>query len=204
MQDLLKYFAVAYVFFLAARFGRQGSNMSGVLDLHGYELRDATVADAGQLAAIYNATVLARDATMDLAPKNEQYFRELIAGLTEREALIVLAEREKVLGWGRIMRYSDREGYTTTCETAVYLRRELRRRGLGTRIKVDLIERCRKLGYHHLVAKVFAGNRASIDYNLRLGFEIVGTQREVGWVGGRWEDVTIMQLLLADVTPPGD
>jgi phosphinothricin acetyltransferase len=178
--------------------------MSGVPDQRAFKLRDATAADAAQLAAIYNETVLARDATMDLAPRDEQYFRELIANLTDREALIVLADRQHVLGWGRIMRYSNREGYGTTCETAVYLRRELRRRGLGTRIKVNLIEHCRRLGYHHLVAKVYAGNRASIDYNLRLGYEIVGTQREVGWVGDRWEDVTIMQLVLADVTPPGD
>jgi len=176
--------------------------MCGTADQRTCELRDATAADAAQLAAIYNETVLARDATMDLAPRDEQYFRELMANLTDREALIVLADDEQVFGWGRIMRYSDREGYGTTCETAVYLRRELRRQGLGTRIKVELIERCRRLGYHHLVAKVFAGNRASIDYNLRLGFEIVGTQREVGWVGGRWEDVTIMQLVLADVGPP--
>lgn len=163
------------------------------------ELRDATPGDAAQLAAIYNETVLARDATMDLLPKDEQYFRELIAALTEREVMIVLADGDHVLGWGRIMRYSDREGYNAACETAVYLRRELRRRGLGTMLKVELIERCRRLGYHHLVAKVFASNQASIDYNLRLGYEIVGTQREIGLVGGRWEDVTIMQLVLDDV-----
>jgi len=167
------------------------------------ELRDATAADAAQLAAIYNETVEARDATMDLVPRDEQYFRELISELGEREALIVLANAERVLGWGRIMRYADREGYNTTCETAVYLRRELRRRGLGTRIKLELLARCRQLGYHHLVAKVFTSNQASIDYNLRLGYEIVGVQREIGWVGGRWEDVTIMQLVLDDVGPPG-
>jgi L-amino acid N-acyltransferase YncA len=165
-------------------------------------LRAATAKDAAQIAAIYNETVLARDATMDLKPKDELYFRELIDGLAEREAMIVLAEGERALGWGRIMRYSDREGYSTTCETAVYLRRELRRQGLGTRIKLELLQRCRALGYHHLVAKVYAGNRASIDYNLRLGYQIVGTQREVGWVNGRWEDVTIMQLVLEDVGPP--
>lgn len=166
-------------------------------------LRDATAADAVQITAIYNETVLARDATMDLQPKDQQYFRELIAGLDEREALIVLADGERVLGWGRIMRYGEREGYAPACETAVYLRRELRRRGLGTRIKVELIERCRQLGYHHLVAKVFTSNQSGIDYNLQLGYEIVGVQREIGWVGGRWEDVTIMQRVLGDVGPPG-
>jgi len=168
----------------------------------GETIRPALSTDAAQLAEIYNETVDARDATMDLSRKDEQYYRKLLAALGEREALLVLAAGDQVLGWGSILRYSDREGYARAAETAVYLRRELRRRGLGTLLKRELIERCRQLGYHHLVAKVFARNQDSIEYNLRLGYEIVGTQREIGWFNGRWEDVTIMQLVLDETQRP--
>ena len=95
-----------------------------------------------------------------------------------------------------IKRYSPRPGYRYCCETSVYLRRSQRRRGHGTRIKTALIERCREYGYHHLLARVWADNTASIEYNRRFGYEIVGIQREVGYKDGRWVDIAILQLVL--------
>ena len=47
-----------------------------------------------------------------------------------------------------------------------------------------------------MVAKIYAKNEASIEYNRKLGYEIVGTQKEIGYVGGEWLDVTIMQLII--------
>ncbi|MCB0644269.1 MAG: GNAT family N-acetyltransferase, partial [Phaeodactylibacter sp.] len=69
-------------------------------------------------------------------------------------------------------------------------------KGYGTRMKLFLIERCRELEYHHLVAKIFATNTASIEYNRKLGYEIVGQQREIGFKNGMWMDIVIMSLLL--------
>jgi phosphinothricin acetyltransferase len=63
-------------------------------------------------------------------------------------------------------------------------------------IKKWLIDKCRELNYHHMVAKIFSVNEASIAYNRKLGYELVGTQREIGFVDGAWQDVTIMQLIL--------
>jgi len=63
-------------------------------------------------------------------------------------------------------------------------------------MKKWIIEKCKELGYHHLVAKIFASNKASIEYNRKLGYEIVGTQNKIGFVDGEWQDVTIMQLLI--------
>ncbi|MCH7472432.1 GNAT family N-acetyltransferase [bacterium] len=108
-----------------------------------------------------------------------------------------------VLGWGVIKRYSDRQGYRFCCETGVYLWRRHVRKGYGSMIKRALLERCREYRYHHLVAKVVAGNTAGIEYNRRFGYKIVGTQREIGFVKGRWEDVVLMQLVLEDVQPGG-
>jgi len=169
----------------------------------GLVIRDATEADCAAIAEIYAQTVEARDATMDLEPRPPEYFAGAIAGLGDRERFVVLERGGSLLGYGRIMAYSDRAGYRPAAETAVYLRRELRRQGLGSHLKRWIVEECRRFGYHHLVAKVYARNRASIEYNRRFGYELVGVQREIGWVGGRWEDVAIMQLVLDDVPPPG-
>ncbi|MEZ4686291.1 MAG: GNAT family N-acetyltransferase [Bacteroidia bacterium] len=114
----------------------------------------------------------------------------------DREKLYVLKNEVEVIGWGIIKRYSDREGYSLSCETAIYLRRSEMRKGYGSLMKRFLIEECRKMGYHHLVAKIFASNQASIQYNLKLGYEIVGRQKEIGILNGDWIDVVIMQYII--------
>ena len=172
-------------------------------------LRDAGEQDAAAIAEIYNQSIAAGDATMDGVDKTAQDIRSWLAAFSKRETILVFEQPPdstsgrsgEIVGWGIIKRYSDRYGYRFACETAVYLRRDQVGRGLGTRMKNALIDRCKLYGYHHLVAKIFADNEASIGYNLRLGYEKVGIQREIGWKNGQWKDVVILQLILDDVAP---
>lgn len=157
-------------------------------------IRHAELTDCGAIASIYNSYL--GYSTMDIEAKKSPYYEDILKGLAERERLYVLEVEDDILGWGIIKLYSDRIGYRTTCETSVYLHPDQRGKGYGSVLKNYIIEVCRKLEYHHLVAKIMADNQVSIDYNFKLGYEIVGTQREVGMVGREWKDVVIMQLLL--------
>ncbi|RMF63266.1 MAG: N-acetyltransferase family protein [Bacteroidetes bacterium] len=159
-------------------------------------IRDAVAGDAAAIAAIYNASILAGDATMDQRPHTADDVLRWLATLSEREALLVLDAGDRLLGWGIVRRYSDRPGYRFTCETSLYLDRAFRGRGLGTRLQTALMDRCRTLGYHHIVAKIWASNTASLALHRKLGFEPVGVQREIGHCDGRWIDVVILQCLL--------
>jgi len=167
----------------------------------GTRLRDATGDDAAAIADIYNESIRLGGATMDEEEKTAAEVRRQIEGFSARETILVLEGGAGMIGWGIIKRYSDRAGYRFCCETSVYLRRDEVGRGYGPRIKKALIERCRQYGYHHLVAKIFADNVRSIEYNLRLGYEMVGIQREIGFKKGHWQDVAILQLVLDDVPP---
>jgi phosphinothricin acetyltransferase len=59
---------------------------------------------------------------------------------------------------------------------------------------------CRRFGYHHIVAKILADNQTSINLHEKFGFALVGVQREVGRLAGRWRDVAIYQLILHEDT----
>lgn len=131
---------------------------------------------------------------------SEETFRQRLAGLGEREALLVLVDPE-VVGWGIVKQYSDRLGYRVAGETSIYLDRSLRGRGYGTRLQQALIEQCRVFGYHHVVARIWASNENSISFHRKFGYELVGVQKEVGFLGGQWRDVAILQRLFAEVGP---
>lgn len=163
------------------------------------DIRTARPGDAVAIAWIYNQSIEQGDATMDESSWSAEQVHGMMAAHSTREGFIVLERDDAVIGWGVYKGYSSRAGYRFAAETAIYLRREHTGRGYGTRLKAALIGRCREAGYHHLVAKVFTDNTASIAYNLRLGYEVVGTQREIGFRDGRWVDVTILQLLLHDL-----
>lgn len=165
------------------------------------KIRVCTLADSKGIAEIYNEAIRFGGATMDDQEKPDEYFRKMIQGFSKRETFLILENSEEIIGWGVIKRYSDRFGYRFCCETSVYLKRKFLRMGFGSMMKRALIEKCREFGYRHLVGKIFSINKASIEYNLKLGYEIVGTQKEIGFKGGKWTDVTIMQLVLKDVEP---
>lgn len=160
------------------------------------EIRAATSADAADVAAIYNETIAARDATMVLEPVDAAYVARWLDGLDERETMRVLTEDGVTQGWGIVKFYSDRPGYARACETSLFLRRKESGRGLGSRLQADLLEEARKAGFHHVVVKIWAANASSIAMHRKFGFEIVGTQKEIGYVDDAWVDVTIMQCLL--------
>jgi phosphinothricin acetyltransferase len=162
----------------------------------GLLLRLAQPADAQAIADIYNQHIKIGMSTMDMTLKSAADILTWLDEFDEREVLLVLEKRTSVLGWGIIKRYSEREGYKYACETAVYLKSEHIGKGYGTFIKKEIIKYCRKFEYHHLVAKIFSVNESSIHYNQKLGYEIVGTQKEIGFVAGEWMDVTIMQLII--------
>lgn len=164
-------------------------------------IRDCEPSDYAAIAEIYTEYILKGGSTMDTEPKNEAYIRNLVANFNDREKILVMEQAGYVIAWGIIKRYSDRLGYRVCCETSVYVRGSELRKGHGSSMKKRLIEECRALGYHHLVAKIFSINVASIEYNKRLGYELVGVQRQIGYRDGKWIDMTIMQLILDDVPP---
>lgn len=158
----------------------------------------AESADYESIATIYNEHILAGKSTMEEQVYSAKMIGEWVKKFSEREELWVLKREAACIGWGIIKKYSPREGYRFAAETAVYLKGEETRKGYGSFIKRALIERCKGLHYHHLVAKIFAVNTASIAYNEQLGYEIVGRQKEIGFKNGQWTDIVIMQLILTD------
>ncbi len=157
---------------------------------------EAQPPDYHAIAEIYNEHIALHQSTMDEHHYMAGDIKTWIRRFNTREKLYVIHLDHTIIGWGIIKRYSDRLGYRYAAETAIYLREKHTGQGHGSRFKKFVIEQAKNLQYHHLVAKIFASNRRSIDYNLSLGYTIVGIQKEIGFKNGQWQDICIMQLLL--------
>ncbi|MGK0390320.1 MAG: L-amino acid N-acyltransferase YncA [Maribacter sp.] len=160
------------------------------------EITEANPADFQSVADIYNEFILLGTSTMDGSLKTTDDIATWIRKFNDREKLYVLKKNDVIIGWGIIKRYSDREGYRFACETAIYLSSTQLGKGYGSMIKHHLISVCKELNYKHLIAKIFASNKASIGYNLKIGYTIVGTQNQIGFKNNQWQDIVIMQYII--------
>jgi len=163
-------------------------------------IRLATPADAEAIAAIYNASVMSSNATLDTRPVTPSIFADQAV---DPHHVVFVAELDGVVvGWSRIRPWSHKYGYRISGETSVFIDRAHRRRGFGRRLKQALTEHAPTKGYRHLVARIWADNDASIALNTALGYEMVGVQRQVGVAGGKWVDVAIMQRIVEETPMP--
>jgi phosphinothricin acetyltransferase len=159
-------------------------------------IREAVKSDYQKIADIYNEYITLGTSNMEETLKTEADIAGWTKKFHDREKLYVYTQHNIVIGWGIIKRYSDREGYRFACETAVYFTKTELGKGYGTLMKKFVIAQCKQLQYKHLVAKVFATNTASIAYNEKLGYTIVGRQHQIGYRNGQWLDMIIMQYII--------
>lgn len=159
-------------------------------------IESAQTHHAAAMAAIYQQSVDQGGVTMDAGLITAESFRQRLSACGERSGFWVLTLGGEVLGWTELRAYSPRWGYRFTAETSTYVHASARGRGLGSKLQGFVIGQARKMRYRHLVAKVVSKNDQSVAFHLRHGFEHVGIQKEVGFLGNSWHDVVILQCLL--------
>ena len=160
------------------------------------QARLATIDDAEATRAIYNVEVAESTVTFDLVPRSLDEQRAWLSARSGAHAVLVAEDNGEVVGFASLSPYRDRPAYSTTVEDSVYVRRDQQGKGVGKLLLGDLVALATSHGFHAMVARIVGGHDASIALHRSLGFEVVGTEREVGRKFGRWLDVLVMQLLL--------
>ena len=161
-------------------------------------IRPAELDDAESLAAIYNAEVVGSTATFDLIPRSLEEQREWLSA-RQGAHLVLVAEESAgtgAIGYASLSPFRDRPAYNTSVESSVYVHSEHRGKGIAFQLMSELLSNARLHGFHAVVARIADSQTASLGLHTKLGFELVGVEREIGRKFGRWLDVSVMQVLL--------
>ncbi len=159
----------------------------------GVVVRTATADDLPALAGIYNESVAHSVATFDVEPQPPELFAARVASTRPGDHVVVADQGGRVVGVAYAATYRPRPAYDGTRETSVYLAPEARGRGLGRVLYDELLARVDADGIHACVAVIAQPNAASEALHAAVGFERVGTLREVGRKFDRWVDTTWWQ-----------
>jgi len=159
-------------------------------------VRLANIDDVEPTRTIYNLEVTESTVTFDLVPRTSEEQRSWLTARSGAHAVLVAEDEGEVVGFASLSPFRDRPAYSTTVENSVYVRRDQRGKGVGKLLLGELITLATSHGFHAMIARIVGDHEASIALHRSLGFEIVGTEREVGRKFGRWLDVLEMQRLL--------
>lgn len=157
-------------------------------------IRDATDADLPEILAIHN----------DVVATTTAIYEERASTLDERRAwyedrrrrglpVLVADSGGQVVGFSSFGEWRSRWGYRFTVEHTVHVRADRRRQGFGRALIEALFPRAAALGMHVMVAQIDSEATASCRLHERLGFEAVGTFRQVARKFDRWLDLVAMQ-----------
>lgn len=160
-------------------------------------LRLAASGDAEAIRAIYNREVTGGTATFDVVPRTAAEQLAWLARHQGAHPAVVAVDGETVLGFGSLSPFRDRHAYATTVEDSVYVDHARRGAGVGRAVLEELLGLAVQHGFHAVIARIVGQNEPSIALHRGCGFELVGTEREVGRKHGRWLDVVELQRLLS-------
>ena len=167
------------------------------------QVRDASAADAGACAAIYAPYVTDSAVTFEIDPPGPEEMASRIAQAQSTHAWLVAEDEGRVVGYAYGGPMKPRAAYRWSCEVSVYLEQGRRRTGAGRALYDVLLPHLTERGYRSAIAGMTVPNAASEGLHAALGFEPVGTYRDIGYKFGAWHDVAWTQLVLArgDDTP---
>ena len=159
-------------------------------------IRLAKTEDLGTINDIYNHYVACSTCTYQEEPSTMKERESWFSNHGPRHPVTVAEADGRVVGWASLSPFHARSAYRFTIENSVYVHHEHQRRGIGSALLADSIERAKLLGHRTIIALIDADQLGSIALHLKFGFEQVAHLKQVGFKFGRWLDVVYLQKML--------
>jgi phosphinothricin acetyltransferase len=160
-------------------------------------IRNVLLPDAARIAEIYNyyienTIITFEEENIDAA----EIERRIKSVQGKKFPYIVYEEDGQLLGYAYVNNWRTRSAYDITLETSIYLDINYMKRGIGTVLYKELIEKSKEINIHSLIGVISLPNEPSQRLHKNLNFQLVGNFRESGLKFDQLVDVEFWQLLL--------
>jgi phosphinothricin acetyltransferase len=157
-------------------------------------IRGAREADAAAVAAVYAPYVRETAVSFEADPPSEAVMAERIGGTLATHPWLVAERCGEVVGYAYAGKHSQRAAYRWTVDLTVYVRDQERRSGIGRSLYRVLLATLREQGFRSAFAEIVLPNPGSTRLHEAMGFQHIGTHKDIGFKLGRWHDIAYWRL----------
>lgn len=170
-------------------------------------IRVADVSDADDLLKIYEPYVINTAITFEYDVPSENEFRERISNTLKRYPYLVAEVGETIVGYAYVGSFHSRAAYQWGVETSIYVKDDMRGRGIGKALYTELENVLKKMGILNLNACIASPDKedeyltnASEKFHQSMGFNKVAESHMCGFKFGRWYNIIWMEKMIGEHT----
>lgn len=154
------------------------------------KIRTALESDAKELLEIYAPYIEKTVITFEYTVPTLAEFSQRIHDTLKQYPYIVAEDNGEIVGYAYVGPFNVRAAYDWTVESSVYVKSDVKGKGIGTKLYQALEDILKKQNISNIVAIITGDNKRSLAFHKKLGYEYVGTFKDVGYKFGQWHDVT--------------
>jgi phosphinothricin acetyltransferase len=152
-------------------------------------IRVARRSDSRSIAEIYGPYVRDTAISFEADPPTGDEMAARIAATLPTYPYLVAHREGAVVGYAYASKHRERAAYRWSVDVTVYVSQSERRTGVGRALYTPLLFILRKQGFRSAYAGIALPNPGSIGLHEAMGFQPVGTYKNVGYKHGRWHSV---------------
>lgn len=169
------------------------------------EIKAALVEDAAELLDIYAVYVKDTAISFEYDIPTVSEFAKRIETISSKYPYLKIVENGRILGYAYASAFKGRRAYDWSVESTIYIRKDLRNRGIGKILYAELERILSAMGILNMNACIAVPKgedshltNDSVLFHEALGFKPVGIFHDSGYKFNTWYDMTWMEKMLGE------
>lgn len=164
-----------------------------------------TTVDAEELLSIYAPYVRDTAISFEYEVPSLDEFQNRIETISSCLPYIKAVQGGEILGYAYAGKFKERKAYDWSVEVTVYVRRDVRRKGVGRLLYGALEKSLKQMGVLNMNACISVPKEDdphltndSYHFHSSMGFDLVGTFHDSGYKFDTWYDMIWMEKMIGD------
>lgn len=171
-----------------------------------YKISSCDEKQLPEILEILNEAIINTTSNYDYKPHAIDYIQEWYAHKQEGNYPLigVFDENDSLLGFATYGPFRSKPGYKYIVEHSIYIRSDMRGKGLGKSLLKEIIRIAELQDYHVIIGGIDASNEGSIRFHENEGFVSCGLIKHAGYKFGKWLDLAFYQMILKTPRCPSE
>ena len=164
-------------------------------------IRTAKIEDAKELVEIYSYYVKNTAVTFEYDVPTVEEFQKRIAHILEEYPYLVAESSDEILGYAYAGKYHARAAFAWSAEMAIYLKKDIRQKGIGRKLYTLLEAILKEQGIVKTIAHITMpidefSDFNSMQFHEKMGYHLAGKFENIGYKFGHWYSTIWMDKMI--------